>query len=118
MKLLLDQNLSHRLLHALNRLYPGSTHVRLVGLEEASDAEIWDYAKTHDFVIVSQDADFQELAQLQGSPPKVIWLQSANTSTDAMRSLLVAERRKIEQFVQDPEPSCLVLAAADRPGTQ
>lgn len=115
MKLLLDQNLSHRLLRALNKFYPGSTHVRLIGLEKARDADIWDYAKTHGFIIVSQDADFQELAQLHGSPPKVIWLQSANTSTEAMRALLMAEHRRIEQFLQDREPSCLVLAAADRP---
>ncbi len=114
MKLLLDQNLSHRLLQALNKFYPGSTHVRLVGLERASDAEIWDYAKAHGFIIVSQDADFQELAQLRGGPPKVIWLQSANTSTEAMRSLFMAEHRRIEQFLREPESSCLVLAAADR----
>ncbi len=115
MKLLLDQNLSHRLLQALNKFFPGSTHVRSEGLERATDAAIWDYAKTHGFAIVSQDADFQELAQLRGAPPKVIWLRSVNTSTEATRSLLIAEHRRIEQFLRDREPSCLVLAAADRP---
>ena len=114
MKLLLDQNLSHRLLVTLEALYPDTTHVRLVGLERASDAEIWDYATSHGFIIVSQDADFQELAQLHGAPPKVIWLQSANTSTEAIRSLLMVEHGRIEKFLQDPEPSCLVLAMADR----
>jgi len=114
LKLLLDQNLSHRLLETLVKFYPDSTHVRLVGLERASDREIWDYAKTHEFIIVSQDADFQELAQLHGAPPKVVWLQSANTSTGAIRSLLVAEHGRIEEFLEGPEPSCLVLATADR----
>ena len=114
MKLLLDQNLSHRLLETLVKFYPDSTHIRLVGLERASDAEIWDYAKSQGFIIVSLDADFQELAQLHGAPPKVIWLQSANTSTEVIRSLLMAEHGRIEKFLQDPEPSCLVLATADR----
>ncbi len=114
MKLLLDQNLSHGLLEVMNQLFSGSTHVRLVGLERASDAEIWDYAKTHGFTIVSQDADFQELAQLQGGPPKVIWMQSVNTSTEAMRSLFMSEHEKVKTFLQNPELSCLVLAAADR----
>ncbi len=114
MKLLLDQNLSHRLLEALNEFYPGSTHVRLAGLEKASDAEIWDHAKTHGFTIVSQDADFQEFAQIHGGPPKVIWLQAGNTSTGAMRSLLLAEREKVDRILRDPEPSCLVLARAEQ----
>jgi len=40
MKLLFDQNLSPRLLRLLADLYPDSTHVRDVGLRDASDAEI------------------------------------------------------------------------------
>ena len=45
MKLLLDQNLSHRLVAALADLYPGSAHVRDLGLKEAADEAIWDYAR-------------------------------------------------------------------------
>lgn len=53
MTLLFDQNLSHRLLAALEDLFPGSLHVRLLGLAEADDATIWDYAKTHGLIIVT-----------------------------------------------------------------
>jgi len=38
-KLLFDENLSHRLVAVLGDVYPGSVHVRQVGLEQASDLE-------------------------------------------------------------------------------
>ena len=72
MKLLLDQNLSPRLLPALESLYPGSSHVRLIGLRDAGDDAIWDYARDHDFIIVSKDSDFHQRSLLFGFPPKVI----------------------------------------------
>ena len=37
MKLLLDENLSRRILPFLEADYPGSTQVALIGLERASD---------------------------------------------------------------------------------
>ena len=40
MKLLLDENLSERLLSLLGDLYPGSAHVRQVGMNRADDAVI------------------------------------------------------------------------------
>lgn len=46
MKLLFDQNLSFRLIAALEDLYPGSAHVRLLGMEAVDDEVIWEYATT------------------------------------------------------------------------
>ena len=40
MKLLLDQNLSRRLIPALEIHYPESTQVALIGLEKSTDKEI------------------------------------------------------------------------------
>ena len=45
LKLLLDQNLSFRLLEDLEAVYPGSTQVKLAGLDESDDIAIWNYAK-------------------------------------------------------------------------
>ena len=60
MRLLFDQNLSPHLYETLRDLYPGSLlHVRAIGLESADDAEVWNYAKDHDFTIVSKDSDFR-----------------------------------------------------------
>ena len=64
MKLLFDQNLSFKLCRQLIDVFPGSNQVRLLGLAEAEDREIWQYAKDNDFVLVSQDADFADMATL------------------------------------------------------
>ena len=57
MKLLFDQNLSFRLVAKLEDVYPDSTHVRMVGLSEAPDLEVWNYASANGLTIVSKDDD-------------------------------------------------------------
>jgi hypothetical protein len=45
MKLLFDQNLSPRLPRLLADIYAASIHVREIGLRDADDLAIWQYAK-------------------------------------------------------------------------
>jgi predicted nuclease of predicted toxin-antitoxin system len=71
-KLLLDENLSPRIVGAVTALCPGSAHVSSVGLRGADDARIWAYAREHGFTIVSKDNDFRQLTFLEGAPPKVV----------------------------------------------
>ena len=66
MRLLFDQNLSHRLVGQLADLFPESQHVRDVGLKAADDDQVWRYAKEHGFAIVSKDADLHKLGLGQG----------------------------------------------------
>lgn len=70
MKLLFDQNLSHRLIESLQKEYPDSRHVREVGLQEASDAVVWQYAAQQGFAIVTKDADFHQRSFLSVTRPK------------------------------------------------
>lgn len=72
MKLLFDQNLSFKLCKALADIFPGSNQVRLLGLEQADDRTVWEYARANGFTLVSLDADFAEMASLLGARPKVI----------------------------------------------
>jgi len=44
MKLLLDQNLSRRLLGMLAAEYPKTEHVLLIGMAQDGDTDIWDFA--------------------------------------------------------------------------
>ena len=88
MKLLFDQNLSRHLVVRLAHLFTDSSHVATVGLDTASDREVWDYAGHHGFTIASKDSDFRQLAFLLGSPPKSIWLRVGNRSTSAISTLL------------------------------
>jgi predicted nuclease of predicted toxin-antitoxin system len=109
MKLLFDQNLSPRLPRLLADLYPQSIHVREVGLRDASDAEIWDYAKQNGFVIVSKDSDFQLRSLLYGHPPKFIWLRVGNCPVKPIEELLRKHSVAIHTFEQDQVKSHLML---------
>jgi predicted nuclease of predicted toxin-antitoxin system len=52
MKLLFDQNLSWRITREIQDVFPGSAHVREVGLDRSTDEEIWAYALVEGFTIV------------------------------------------------------------------
>ena len=93
MKLLFDQNLSFKLCRQLADIFPDSSQIRLLGMAEAEDQVVWEYAKANDFMLVSQDVDFADMATLYGPPPKVIWLRCGNQPT-----------RTIEQLLRDPNP--------------
>lgn len=101
MKLLLDANLSYRMLAELEPAFPGSAHVAGLGLETADDRELWDYAREHGFVLVSKDSDFDEFATLYGAPPKVIWLKCGNRPRGYIASLLLDHRGEILAFGTD-----------------
>ena len=109
MKLLFDQNLSFRLCRLLNDLFPDSSHVQLLGLVNASDRALWEYAKSNDFVVVSLDADFAEIAALLGAPPKVIWLRCGNQSTAVIEALLREYSDTIGLFEQDTTAACIEI---------
>ncbi len=47
MKLLFDQNVSPRLVALLADIFPDSNHVFPLGLDEAEDTDVWQYAKTN-----------------------------------------------------------------------
>lgn len=70
MKLLLDENLSRCLVPFLQHDYPGSNQVVLLGMESATDKEVWHRARDDDFVILTRDADFQELSLVWGAATK------------------------------------------------
>ncbi len=110
MKLLFDQNLSHRLADQLARVYPGSTHVRNVGLKAASDKDIWNFATANDFVVVSKDVDFQQRAILLGSPPKVVWVRLGNCSTLEVRALLMDRSDDLVDFAADTSATFIAIS--------
>lgn len=109
MRLLLDQNLSRRLVEALAADFPDSTHVVECGLDTSTDREVWDFAGEHGYVIVSKDSDFRQYAFLYGAPPKVIWIRTGNVTTTAIAELLQVSRSRMEAFSTSPEESLLVL---------
>jgi predicted nuclease of predicted toxin-antitoxin system len=110
MRLLFDQNLSHRLVAMLAAEYPDSVHVRDVGLGAADDEAVWNHAAQMGLMIVSKDSDFQQRALLYGPPPKVVWVRLGNCTTTAVAALLRARRDDVLAFAEDPSAAFLVLS--------
>jgi predicted nuclease of predicted toxin-antitoxin system len=109
MKLLFDQNLSHRLLALLAADFPGSEHVRNAGLATGSDSAVWSYAAAQGLTIVSKDTDFQQRAARLGCPPKVVWVRLGNCPTAAVAALLRSRQADLLAFEADPKASFLSL---------
>lgn len=108
MKLLFDQNLSFKLSRQLVDPFPGSEQIRNLGLANADDQAVWQYAGANGFALVSLDADFAEMAALLGPPPKVIWLRCGNQPTSAIEQLVRANAEAITAFEQD-KAACLEI---------
>jgi predicted nuclease of predicted toxin-antitoxin system len=106
MKLLFDQNLSFKLCRQLVDIFPDSQQIRLLAMEEADDRVIWDFAKANGFILVSQDADFADMATLYGPPPKVIWLRCGNQPTATIEQRLRDHVDAIAAFEQDDAAAC------------
>ena len=76
-RLLLDQNLSARLVPELQEPFEGTVHVRGVELDRASDEQVWEYARDEGFTIVSKDTDFYQGSILFGHPRRSSGWRSA-----------------------------------------
>jgi predicted nuclease of predicted toxin-antitoxin system len=109
-RLLFDENLAARLVRALSASYPGSAHVRPIGLAPAPDHAIWEYARDNGFVIVTKDEDFVRYGILYGPPPKVIWIGLGNCSTADIMRLLNQRRSDIGRFLADGQAAFLALS--------
>lgn len=109
MKLLFDQNLSPRLVKLLADLFPESNHVFPLGLNEADDTEVWEYARENEFTLVTKDADFGDLSILRGFPPKVIWLRRGNCRTADIEAILRNNFDAIKELENDAEIGLVTL---------
>lgn len=115
MKLLLDQNISRRIVPWLAEDYPGSSQAALLGLDTAQDADVWRYARDNDFTIVTKDADFAEMSLIQGSPPKVIWIRLGNVDNSAILRALQENKENIERMIGREELDCLEIRSLMNP---
>jgi len=100
-KILFDQNISFRVVKSLSTILPDCNQVRQLGLENATDREIWAYAKENDYAIATFDADFYDLVTLYGHPPKVIWLRTGNIKSDDLIVLIEKRTQQINAFLHE-----------------
>lgn len=109
MKLLLDQNLSYKLIADLAPAFPGTSHVRPLHLDQSPDTELREYAAQNDFTLVTKNTDLVDLCVLRGAPPKVIWLRLGNCSTALARTVLTSNEARIVAFGKNQSEVVLSL---------
>ncbi len=99
MKLLLDFNLSPKLVAMLSDIFPESAHVFTIGmLGETPDPVIWEYAKQHGYSVLSADSDFVELANRRGAPPKLVSLAKMAYRTREAAELIRRNAVRMAEF--------------------
>jgi predicted nuclease of predicted toxin-antitoxin system len=85
MKILLDANISWKLVNRLSPVFGECNHVDLIGIKvPAEDKDIWNYALDNGSIIITKDTDFVDLLELKGFPPKVVLLKTGNNSNQAL----------------------------------
>jgi len=112
MKLLLDENLSRRTIPFIQDIYPNSTQISLLNMEHYSDIEIWKFAKTQKYVIVTKDSDFIDMSILYGQPPKIIWLKIGNQTKATTINSLLQNREEIEKALILEDKACVEIYRA------
>lgn len=110
MNLLLDANLSWRLLKPLSKHFQDIRHVDNIGLATPpKDFEIWKWAKYNNFIIITNDEDFIPLTLTKGFPPKIIILKIGNQSNNHILELLISRKNEIIQFEQSTNTGLLEI---------
>lgn len=104
MKLLIDQNISHRIVQPVSHVFTSLHHVRDLALTNADDHQIFMFARQNQFdAIVTIDDDFVKLLNLFSFPPKIIWIRTGNCSTSALSQILLTKYEAIKSFVESDE---------------
>jgi predicted nuclease of predicted toxin-antitoxin system len=99
MKILLDANISWKLVNSLKPIFGDCAHVDFIGLSvPAVDIDIWNYAQDNGYIIITKDNDFVDLLELNGYPPKIVLLRTGNNSSYALLELLVNVKPMIEDL--------------------
>ncbi|RMF28961.1 MAG: hypothetical protein D6765_05155 [Bacteroidetes bacterium] len=112
MKILLDANLSWRLVGLLADHFEDVKHVDRCGLPvPASDQQVWEWAKSNGFAILTCDEDFYHLVLQKGFPPKVVLLKLGNRRTRSIAQVLVSHAEELREFERDPNLGLLEIVS-------
>lgn len=101
MKLLLDQNISHKVVGQLRQHFNEIYSIREFDLTNAMDFKIWEFAKSNEFTIVTFDEDFYKIQLIRGYPPKIIWFKTGNILKQQFVNFLIAQKEMVHAFVND-----------------
>jgi predicted nuclease of predicted toxin-antitoxin system len=100
-RILLDQNLSPKLIRRLADVLPGLESVYDHDLTGSSDPFIFEWARRAEFsALISADRDLVRLAERLGPPPRVIRIERCDFPSRTIGLLLRREALRIHSFLE------------------
>jgi predicted nuclease of predicted toxin-antitoxin system len=109
-KLLFDASVSPNILDGLDGLFPGSSHVSLVGLpDETQDADVWKFARKNRFSIVTTGKGFLLFSLRYGAPPKVIRLNLNPSCAESGAMMIRLYAVEVTGFLKSSRPVLILL---------
>ncbi len=106
MRFVVDAQLPPALARLLASLGHYAEHVADIGLRDADDSPIWDYALKHQATLVTKDEDFPHRFRQGVTAPVIVWLRIGNTSRRALLEWFEPLLPQIEGMIRQGE--CLI----------
>ena len=101
MRLLIDMNLSPKWAGFLKDADFEAAHWSVLGAANAPDPELMAFAKTHNYVVLTNDLDFGAmLAASGGFGPSVVQIRADDLSIDSIGQLVVAALRQTAEAIE------------------
>ncbi len=97
---LVDAQLPPFLAQAMNEAGHPAKHVEELGLRDARDQDIWQYAVQHDLAVMTKDFDFVERGFRMTHGPAVIWLRLGNCSRERLVAAVLSRISHIQNRLQ------------------
>ena len=112
MNLILDMNVSPKLVGLLSQKKVDSQHWYTIGKPDAKDSEIMEYAKKSSSVVVTYDLDFTAiLSNTKGGKPSVIQIRKQGLQLETLAGLLIAT---VSQWSDELEKGAILSLDAKR----
>lgn len=110
-RLLLDANLSPKIVRKIAEDFPDCIHVFQTTLaEDADDIDIWEFARANGLaLLLTYDEDFRNLVERLGPPPKVILLRIYDQRVATEVALIRGKKAEIVAFLSDKNQEVLEL---------
>jgi predicted nuclease of predicted toxin-antitoxin system len=102
----LDQGLPRDAAELLRDAVVSCVHVGELGMSTAADSEILEWARVHNCVVVTLDADFHAMLAVQNAAkPSVIRVRLQGQNGPAIAALV---RRVIDRYAAELENGCMI----------
>jgi predicted nuclease of predicted toxin-antitoxin system len=96
-KLLFDESLSPKLVTRLRDSFPGSESALLNGLAQKGDRRVLEYAANGGFILVTTDADFEQLVERVANS-RIVILRRCDYPTSVAIDIIQRHARQIREF--------------------